>query len=278
MAIVCCLSGYAQQDAYKQAIAIKKNSDYIYGEASGDDEEACYEMAREKLLTKVQNFVSNQPELSSADGFVVDNIKSKTKKLTYERSIQIKVVCVYVHKKDILPLYKSKNQEKEEAPVIVEDKTEQPKVEEQKIVLVPKQEVEVPKARQVKDKIQQEELVSVIEDITLVEAEKEVTVERVVPELTYTSRVNEILGTVLKMTNYEDIYNYLDNEKNTRYDIRFKLVKQEFVEDCFWLIFNPSRELIAAFDKKRVTNLMDAEGKGWESYKNYPKMWIHIYE
>ena len=44
----------AQDDAKKKSIQIKKNSEYIYGEAAGEDEDVCYEIAREKLMEKIK--------------------------------------------------------------------------------------------------------------------------------------------------------------------------------------------------------------------------------
>lgn len=283
--LVLCLCSYsvvlAQQEnnVRTQANAIKKNSDYIYGEAAGDNEDVCYEMAKEKLLLKVQNFIDNQPDLSSADAVIIDNIQSKTKKLTYERSIQIKVVCVYVHKSDISPLYKSEN-------IVIEKTIEVPKEETD----VKEEEVKVVTQQEKEEKIvieSKEEVVESVDELnkenSLLENSTPVVVNvspidnNIEKPLIYSQRENEILTAILKMKQYKEIYDYLEKEKTTRYDVRFKLVKEADVNDCFWLIFDSKKNLVAIFDKK-YSVIKGINDKTWEYYKNYPKMWIYVYE
>lgn len=281
-----CYDGVAQQDNVRtQANAIKKNSDYIYGESAGDNEEECYEMAKEKLLSKVQSFIANQSELSTADAVIVDNIQSKTKKLTYERSIQIKVVCVYVHKSDILPMYKSKTNVLVKANVKPAEKTIE-KEEEANVVyqqeevknVVLESKEEVIELELVEEKIKDNKNNTVQEKTNpQIKTEFSVDNSNIEKPLTYSKRENEIISAILKMKQYNEIFDFLEKEKNTRYDIRFKLVKEIDVEDCFWLVFNPDRKLIAVFDKEHSV-IQGSKDKRWDSYKNYPKMWIYVYE
>ena len=267
-----CYNTFAQQEnvSRTQANAIKKNSDYIYGEAAGDDENICYEMAKEKLLSKVQSFVDNHPDLSAADAFIIDNIQSKTKKLTYERSIQIKVVCVYVHKSDILPLYKSES--------IVVEKTmekpiEKPILKEEEIKVISQKSTNANMVLESKEEAESYVDECFTSDLGGVSF-KNNNIEKT---LKYSQRENEIISAILKMKKYEEIYNFLEKEKNYRYDVRFRLVKEDNVENCFWLIFDSDRNLIAIFDKE-YSVIKDVNNKNWDGYKKYPKMWVYVYQ
>lgn len=252
MLCICLFPIYGQNDVKTQTYAIKKSADYLYGEAAGDDETACYEIAKEKLLTKISAFIQQQSDSASVDAYMINNIKSKTKKLTYARSIRIKVVCVYVEKKDIIPLYK----------------TEVAEVESDTLVEIPVEiSVEIPILQQNSDSVMR----NIIADSSSVAA---LSLEN----MDYTKREKEVLAEVLSLKTYNDIYQYLNGEKNTHYDVRFKLVKHEDAAGCFWLIFDTSQKLVAAFDKQRIVNLLDVNGEKWTYYSRHPKMWIQIIE
>lgn len=260
----------AQDDAKKKSIQIKKNSEYIYGEAAGEDEDVCYEIAREKLMEKIKKHLQENGGETNIDAFIIENLQSKTHKLTYERTLQIKVVCLYVHKNDIIPIYSVDEKKETDTTVkIIETadtakRTKESTAEEKKEEPLKETPIEI---------IAEENPVNPVKAETNIETAKKIKTDNP----TYTAREKEILDNILGMSNYKEIQQYLDKEKNTSYDIKYRLVKKDDVKDCFWLIFNASQELIAAFDKE-LKNIMSTETKTWEDYAKYPKMWIIIYK
>lgn len=181
MLCICLFPIYGQNDVKTQTYEIKKSADYLYGEAAGDDETACYEIAKEKLLAKVSAFIQQQSDGASVDAYMINNIKSKTKKLTYARSIRIKVVCVYVEKKDIVPLYKTEVAEVE-SDTLVETPVEMP--------------VEMPVLQQNSDSVI--EVKNNIADSSSVAAPS-------LENMDYTKREKEVLAEVLSLKTYNDI-------------------------------------------------------------------------
>lgn len=313
-ALVSFVVAGAQEVTPKQKVlSVKKSKDYIYGEATGDNEDDCYAIAKEKLLAKVKEYIATDPELSQADGVIIDNVSHKTKKLTYERSLSIKVVCLYVSKKDILPLHKSKG-----APSTIITDTKSAK---RKINIVPIDEKassednddmyatskRVENTSNEEDKTQLVSSVNTIQsgstDVEYVEpsfeesSDSQVSAdsqESSVSQISedsqvsarqesldgyYTATERAVLQPMLCMNTYDDVKSHLEDYKQQNHNLLFKLVANGYdADNCFWVVFDKQRTLLAILDRSCRRDILTGASVNKTTYSGNPKIWIQIYE
>ena len=95
LGVFACYSNAQSVDELKKQVnTIKKSSDYIYGQAAGEDETVTYKIAYETFLQKVKTYIQNNPALKDAEAVLLPTINSKVKKISFERYINSKVVSV----------------------------------------------------------------------------------------------------------------------------------------------------------------------------------------
>ena len=102
--LVACLLGMAtamaQESPSKQINNIKRNSSYLYAEATMDSAEEALEVARELLIQEVRNYAETSIKFSDFDDVIVRNINAKSQSLSMMRGTMYRVF-VYVKKKDL---------------------------------------------------------------------------------------------------------------------------------------------------------------------------------
>jgi hypothetical protein len=274
--LICPCSFQAQnQDSQKEVIAIKKDSKkYIYGEGTGQNEEDAYAIAKERLLFNVKRYVASDSELSTANGIVLDKIQSKTKKLTYENDFSFKVVCLYINKNDIIPLFVSnsnikeneKSNDDEQNKIANNDnqeKVDKNSTHEKMHVLS--------NSKKEKQKI----LKSSVEPLT--DSDNSYNIKDTEYTKNMTEREKVIIGNVSKLKSYSEIKEYLSFQKSNNNDIQFGLVRMALMRNhCYWLILTTDKKLIAIIDPNISINLLDKTKVEISDYKDNPKLWLQI--
>lgn len=290
-------------EAKVQALKVKKNVDYIYGEASGDSEEGLYEAAHDVLVNRIQNFVATQNDMGEADGFLVENIQKKCKRISYTRNLKTYVVCLYVKKSDIQPLYRNKNSETDvepetedtadEVPVVKPSAKAEPVQESPKETVVPEPvesrepvskvpepvsktpKTETPKPATELPKQEVPEPVSEAPKPETKPAEKPVPVAAL---SACSEKERAVLGTILGMKTYGEVEGMLKKRKLRNHDVMYGLVADMEQKDCFWVVFDKERHVVVVLDKSASVDLKSgAAVNGRATYLKHPKLWLQIF-
>ncbi len=93
---------FAQESDTKKINTIKRNSQYIYAEATMDTEAEAYQVAEELLTTYVSEYIESRKKLNQAENVIVKDIASSCSKIQMMRGEMYRVF-VYVKKTDIIP-------------------------------------------------------------------------------------------------------------------------------------------------------------------------------
>lgn len=105
VALFSCASIFAQNtvDEKKREInAIKKNSDYIYAEATMAEQQAAIDLAKEILYQNVNEWVAKQKKFASASNLITVNTNYSVEDMTLPRGNWYRAF-MYVKKSDIIP-------------------------------------------------------------------------------------------------------------------------------------------------------------------------------
>lgn len=304
-------SAFSQEDeAKKAALSIKKNSEYIYGEAAGDDsEDVLYELAHEKLVERIKQYVASQPNLAAADGVLIDRVRQKTKKITYTRGIETKVLCLYVKKEEILPLTKNA---KENADLVVSNSSSTKSVVKEQAVENKLEATNLGERQQTLQEVEQKRIEAEskedkslsrnnvqIEDTKEIDGEEvDVTEEEmaeIAEELTpaqykmledliaegeddpYVQKRVMILAVVSKLKTYERVRRFLLKRQVNDSGLMYKLTTSFDHEGCFWAIFNGRQELVALLSPDLDYDLIkQQEVDGKKKYARGAKLWIRF--
>lgn len=87
-----------------------------------------------------------------------------------------------------------------------------------------------------------------------------------------------IIEDVLGFVNYSDLNAYLEKRKREKHDIQFKLIRgDDGTRNCYWIVFNAQRHIIAILDKNFSTDLLTNQSVDYTKYINYPKIWLQIF-
>lgn len=100
-----CTSIFAQStvdEKKKEINAIKKNSDYIYAEATMVDQQAAIDLAKEILYQNVNEWVAKQKKFASASNVITVNTNYSVEDMTLPRGNWFRAF-MYVKKSDIIP-------------------------------------------------------------------------------------------------------------------------------------------------------------------------------
>ncbi|MBR5352594.1 MAG: hypothetical protein IK126_02695 [Bacteroidales bacterium] len=84
----------------KQINQIKRNTQYVYSEATMENESDAMEMAYELLIKQVQEYVASKKKLNSSENILIKDIKTKSESMSMMRGTMHRVF-VYVKKSDI---------------------------------------------------------------------------------------------------------------------------------------------------------------------------------
>lgn len=92
----------AQQSDSKKINSIKRNTSYLYAEATMDTEEEAFKTAKESLMTYIREYIESKKSLNNANNVIVKDVANRCEKLQMMRGDMYRVL-VYVKKDDILP-------------------------------------------------------------------------------------------------------------------------------------------------------------------------------
>lgn len=105
VALFSCTSIFAQStvdEKKKEINAIKKNSDYIYAEATMADQQAAIDLAKEILYQNVNEWVAKQKKFAGASNVITVNTNYSVEDMTLPRGNWFRAF-MYVKKSDIIP-------------------------------------------------------------------------------------------------------------------------------------------------------------------------------
>ena len=105
VALFSCTSIFAQstvEEKKKEINAIKKNSDYIYAEATMADQQAAIDLAKEILYQNVNEWVAKQKKFAGASNVITVNTNYSVEDMTLPRGNWFRAF-MYVKKTDIIP-------------------------------------------------------------------------------------------------------------------------------------------------------------------------------
>lgn len=105
VALFSCTSIFAQstvEEKKKEINAIKKNSDYIYAEATMADQQAAIDLAKEILYQNVNEWVAKQKKFAGASNVITVNTNYSVEDMTLPRGNWFRAF-MYVKKSDIIP-------------------------------------------------------------------------------------------------------------------------------------------------------------------------------
>lgn len=105
VALFSCTSIFAQStvdEKKKEINAIKKNSDYIYAEATMADQQAAIDLAKEILYQNVNEWVAKQKKFAGASNVITVNTNYSVEDMTLPRGNWFRAF-MYVKKTDIIP-------------------------------------------------------------------------------------------------------------------------------------------------------------------------------
>lgn len=98
--LLMAATALAQESPSKQINQIKRNSAYLYAEATMETPEEALSMARELLFQQVKEYISTNRKLNDADNVLVKDVNAKCETLSMMRGTMHRLF-VYVKKNDI---------------------------------------------------------------------------------------------------------------------------------------------------------------------------------
>lgn len=120
------LAGLSAQEVSdtKKINEIKRNTKYLYAEATTKTADESRQVAMELLNTYIEDYVASESKLSSADKIIIKDVESKSESIQMKRGDMVRVF-VYVKKADIIPAT-------DNTTVIVNENKTEPVVKEKK--------------------------------------------------------------------------------------------------------------------------------------------------
>lgn len=100
VSLLMVATAFAQESPSKQINQIKRNSSYLYAEATMETAEEALAVARELLMQQVHEYIGEKEKLSQAKDVLVKNVNAKSESLSMMRGTMFRMF-VYVKKSDI---------------------------------------------------------------------------------------------------------------------------------------------------------------------------------
>lgn len=127
LAMFLVAPGFCQESASKNINKIKRNTQYLYAEATMKNPEEAYNTALELLNTYIDEYVQSKRKYESSENIIIKDIESKSERIQMKRG-EMTRVFIYVKKSDIIPAENSTLREnagkKEEVQLGQETQTE----------------------------------------------------------------------------------------------------------------------------------------------------------
>lgn len=115
-----CLLMMGQGQDSKKINQIKRNSSYLYAEATMETESESFQVAQELLANYINEYIDSKKKLSEANNVIVKDIVTKCEKIQMQRG-EMTRVFVYVKKSDIIPSDNAISFVKTDSPPLVDD-------------------------------------------------------------------------------------------------------------------------------------------------------------
>ena len=273
MAFGFTVEAQENSDLKKEFNKIKKDSEYIYGQSAGENEQTCYDVAFDDFKIHLKEYVKSAPDLCSAEAVILDNVQKAVKKISFERYINCKVVCVYIKKSDIKPLYKLESSSPSKQMIAVMEK-EQANNEVKSVEKESKSQETANVAAIPAGQTAGEQKPTANEPAKAVAASQNAAVKIHCDN----SKDSEILTEVCSLKDYGKIKKYLDNRKLSNHDVVFKgTTSYGTIVNAYWLVFSKSKALVAVLSKDKTINLMTNRPVSQAEFANSPKVWIQIF-
>ena len=100
VSLLLAVTTFAQESTSKQINKIKRDSDFLYAEATMETAEEALSVARELLMQQVQEYIGEKEKLSQAKDVLVKNVNAKSESISMMRGPMFRMF-VYVKKSDI---------------------------------------------------------------------------------------------------------------------------------------------------------------------------------
>lgn len=102
LALLIAAPGICQESDSKKINKIKRNSQYLYAEATMKDADEAYETAVELLNGYIDEYVQSKRKFNSSDNIIIKDMGKNSDKIQMQRG-ELTRVFVYVKKSDIIP-------------------------------------------------------------------------------------------------------------------------------------------------------------------------------
>lgn len=253
------VTALAQESPSKQINQIKRNSSYLYAEATMETPEEALSMARELLFQQVKEYVRTKKKLSKADNVMVKDVNAKCETLSMMRGMMHRMF-VYVKKNDI---------ESFNNATTIDNSTNETKVVvEQTLPPIPAPEKPKP-TKPVKE-----------EPVIQFDDTEETTI---VPPTTATSNLaawqQQAINDLLKCNNVNEV-----KAKFNRLKAEYKLKKYGTPDKCtspadvFWILFNEDgsvNTVLGPGNNDRV-NFRNMQSTSLDKFKGMTALWFKL--
>ena len=102
LAFAFATSGFCQESNSKKINKIKRDSQYLYAEATTKDANEAYETALELLNGFIDEYVQSKKKYNSSENIIIKDVRSHYEQIQMQRG-DLTRVFVYVKKSDIIP-------------------------------------------------------------------------------------------------------------------------------------------------------------------------------
>ena len=110
LTMILATSAFGQESDSKKINKIKRNSQYLYAEATMRDPQEAYNTAMELLNNYIDEYVQTKKKYKSSDNIIIKDIDSKSERIQMKRG-EMTRVFVFVKKNDIIPAENSMTRE-----------------------------------------------------------------------------------------------------------------------------------------------------------------------
>lgn len=240
--LICSFALFAQETNEKQKIEInkiKKNKNYIYGEATLEDKDEALRLAKELLVKYIDEWVAGEKKMKGSEVVVIRDIMENSESINLMRGNMYRAF-VYVQKKNILPV------EDTDASVVLSRSTDS----EQGATIVVNDIVKI-------DSVEED-----IEWATQARAD---------------DTAQNILISILSIDKWEDIGPYFQDLKSKRKIVYGKYNTLTSADSCYLLIYNQGGNVVAVLDKGHQKNLKSQEEDSIKNYSGHGAIWFQLF-
>lgn len=238
-------ASFAQENTEKQKAEInkiKKSKNYIYGEATLEDEAEAMKLAKELLINNINEWVASEKKMKQSEAVVIRDIVENSEGINLMRGNMYRAF-VYVQKKNILPVTDT------EASVILSRSTDN-----------------------------EQEATIVVNDIAKVEAKTEIESDVIGLVGHADDSAEDILKNILAITDWNDVGPYFQELKALNRIVYGKYSTMTSPDDCYLLIYNRDGKVVAILDKGHKKNMKTLEEDSLNNYSGNGAIWFQLFQ